>query len=140
MSENKCKVEFKEEGLEITGLCAKGFLNAFENLYDASKKAKAEISAYACVNPNDGMVKKIIIGKIGTSTSTSLPYGRVCPINHRQVSLHTHPTSGISKFSETDALTITDRMNNGVDDASCVVGEDETQCLVRALIRKNKMR
>jgi len=138
MPENNCKAEFREHGVEITGPCAKGFLSAFKDLYNMSKKVDAEISAYACVNPKDGSVSKVILGKIGTPNSTSLPRIRVCPTEHRQVSIHTHPTSGEAKFSETDALTITSRMNKGVDDASCVVGEDDAQCLVRTLMQKKK--
>lgn len=138
MSGDICKVEFREHGLEVTGPCAKGFLGVFNSLYGESKEKKAEISAYACVNPKDGSVNKIILGKIGTAVSTSLPHARVCPADHRQISIHTHPTSGIAEFSETDALTITDRMNKGVDDGSCVVGEDEAQCLMKALIDTKK--
>jgi len=136
MPKNNCKLEFREHGLEITGPCAKGFLGVFKDLYNMSKEVEAEISAYACVNPKDGSVNKVILGKIGTPTSTSLPLERVCAIDHRQVSIHTHPSSGIAKFSETDALTVTSRMNRGVDDGSCVVGKDETQCLVRTLMPK----
>jgi hypothetical protein len=80
-----------------------------------------------------------LLGKIGTPTSTSLPYGRVCSRDHRQVSIHTHPTSGVSKFSDIDAITITSRMNEDVDDASCVVGEDMTQCFVKALMPKREV-
>ena len=133
-SKRKCTVEFKEHGLEITGPCAAGFAGLFESIYKSSKDLEAEISAYACLEPKTGSVERAVLGKIGTSTSTSLPYERVCPTNQRQVSIHSHPTSGEAKFSKTDAMTITHRMNEEMDDASCVVGEEETQCLIKALI------
>lgn len=138
--EKTCRIEFKEHGLEITGPCAQGFSKSFRTLFKASKSMEREISAYMCVNPKTGDVDKVVLGKIGNPTSTSLPHDRICPENQRQVTVHTHPMSGTSKFSKTDAVTITDRMNEGVDDASCVVGEDETQCFLKALIsnkRKN---
>jgi len=133
---DKCVIEFKRHGLEIKGPCAQGFINAFAGIYQASKEVNAEISAYACVNPKSGSVEKTVLGKIGTPTSTSLPFERVCPIDQRQISIHTHPMSGIAKFSETDAITITERINKGVDDASCVIGENESLCLSRVLIQK----
>jgi len=138
MLDNKCKVEFTEHGLEVKGKCAEGLLNAFNVMYDASEEAGAEISGYACVNPKDGSVDKVILGEVGSLTRTSLPFERVCPTDQRQISIHTHPTSGIAKFSDPDALTISDRMNRGVDDGSCVVGDNETQCFLRALIPKGK--
>jgi len=136
--EETCKIEFKEYGLEITGPCAQGFFSLFEKIFEESKKIGKEISAYACVNPKTGAVEKIMIGKIGTPKSTSLPYKRVCSSNHRQVSIHTHPISGESKFSKADAITITSRMNKGFDDGSCVVGEDATQCFIKVLVPKRK--
>lgn len=138
MPPNKCKIEFKEHGLEISGGCAQGFLNAFDNIYRASSEVGREISAYACVNPKKGTVERVILGEVGSPTGTSLPFERVCPIDHRQVSIHSHPVSGEAKFSQIDALTITDRMNREVDDGSCVVGEDATQCLFRTLISKGR--
>ena len=132
--EESCRIEFKKHGLEIAGPCAQGFSESSEAMFKASKAIKREISAYMCVNPKTGAVEKVVLGKVGTSNSTSLPFGRICPTGQRQVSLHTHPTSGIPKFSETDAITITSRMNENVDDGSCVIGEDATQCFVKALI------
>lgn len=131
-----CRIEFKKHGLEIAGPCVQGFSELFGAIYEASKENKREISAYACVNPETGVVEKLALDNVGTSSSTSLQYGRICQMGHRQVSIHTHPTSGIPKFSETDAITITSRMNEDVDDASCVVGEDATQCFAKALMSR----
>jgi len=136
--EKTCRIEFKENGLEITGPCAQCFSKSFRTLFKASKSMEREISAYMCVNPKTGDVDKVVLGKVGTSTSTSLPHDRICPENQRQVTVHTHPMSSTSKFSKTDAVTITDRMNEGVDDASCIVGEDETQCFLKALISNKR--
>lgn len=132
--EESCRIEFKKHGLEIAGPCAQGFSESSEAMFKTSKAIKREISAYMCVNPKTGAVEKVVLGKVGTSNSTSLPFGRICPRDQRQISVHTHPSSGIPKFSETDAITITSRMNENVDDGSCVIGEDETQCFVKALI------
>jgi len=138
MGKNKCRVEFTERGLEISGSCAQGFSELFEAIFEASKAVKREISTYACVDPETGTIKKVVLGKVGTPSSTSLPYDRVCLDNERQVSLHTHPVSGEAKFSGRDAITITYRMNEGIDDGSCVVGEEATQCFLRTLIPKKK--
>ncbi|MDA4110914.1 MAG: hypothetical protein OK439_00125 [Thaumarchaeota archaeon] len=135
---NSCRVEFTVKGLEITGPCAKGFMESFEELYDASENIGREISAYACVDPGTGSVNKLILGKVGSATETTLPLGRVCPIKHRQISMHTHPTSGVAKFSNTDAITVAHRMNEGQDDASCVIGKEMTQCLIRSIIPRGK--
>jgi len=133
---NKCTVEFTKYTLEIKGPCAQGFAEMFEAIYEASKSVDAEISAYACVNPDTGSVDKMVLGSVGTPTKTSLPYERVCPKGQRQVSMHTHLVSGRPEFSETDAKTITFRMNEGTDDASCVVSDEATQCFLRSLIPK----
>lgn len=138
--EEPCRIEFKKHGLEIAGPCAQGFSESSEAIFKASRAVEREISAYMCVNTKTGTVEKVALGKVGTSNSTSLPYGRICPRNQRQVSVHTHPTSGIPKFSETDAITITSRMNENVDDGSCVIGEDVTQCFVKALAPRQKNR
>jgi len=138
--EETCRIEFKEHGLEIAGPCAQGFSESSEALFKASKAVEREISAYMCVNPKTGAVEKVVLGEVGTSNSTSLPHGRVCPTGQRQFSVHTHPTSGIPKFSETDAITITSRMNENVDDGSCVIGDDAAQCFVKALVPRQKNR
>jgi len=140
MVKNKCKVEFTKKGLEIKGPCARGFLNLSKTLFKASRTIGREISIYACVDPKAGAIKKVILGKIGTSTSTALPHGRVCSDDERQAVLHTHPVSGKPKFSDTDAVTITNRMNEGTDDLSCVVGEEATQCFLRTLTPKKNTR
>nr|MDO8080824.1 hypothetical protein [Candidatus Freyarchaeota archaeon] len=136
MIKDKCNIEFTDKGLEIKGPCAQDFFKLFEAISEASKEAGKEISAYACVNPKTGKIEKLVLGKVGTPTSTSFPHGRVCLKKERQISLHTHPVSGEAKFSNTDAITITSRMNDGMDDGSCVIGVDAIQCLLRALIPK----
>lgn len=133
-----CRIEFKKHGLEIAGPCAQGFSESFRTIFEESKKIGKEISAYMCVNPKTGAIEKVVLGEVGTPTSTFLPYGRICPRDQRQVSVHTHPMSGIPKFSETDAVTITSRMNEDIDDASCVIGEDATQCFVKALVPRKR--
>lgn len=133
---DRCTVEFTERALEIKGPCAQGFTEVFEDVYRASKSVGAEISVYACVNPGTGSIDKVVLGRVGTPTKTSLPYGRVCPEGQRQVSMHTHPISGRPEFSETDAKTIASRMNEGTDDVCCVIGDEATQCFLRSLIPK----
>lgn len=77
-----------------------------------------------------------MLGAIGDSNSTSLPHERVCSTNQRQLPFHTHPSSGQAKFSQVDAETVRKRINRGVDDGHCVVGEDEVQCLFRVIMPK----
>jgi hypothetical protein len=131
---DSCVIEITSNGLEIKGKCAQGLLDTTSLIYAQSKKLGKEISAYACIG-SEGM-EKVVLGTIGDSISTSLPYGRVCSTNQRQLPFHTHPTSGQAKFSRVDAETISDRANRGVDDGHCVVGENEIQCLFRVIMPK----
>ena len=114
------------------GPCAEQLARAFAQFFKESKGLHQEISAIACINDETGVVDKLIVDTIGEATSTQLKILRVCSTKHSQISLHTHQESGISKFSHSDALTITERLNEGVDDGSCVVGHEKTVCIVKA--------
>ena len=128
----KCKIEHKGSKWTFEGPCAHQLARGFERIFQASKNLRREISAIACIHNESGRVDKLEVDTIGNATSTLLRSARVCSVGHSQISLHTHPTSGIAKFSQPDALTVTDRLNEDVDDGSCVVGRGKTVCLVKA--------
>jgi|SRR4030042_5871882 len=129
-----CVIEFTGNGMEIKGKCAQGLTETINIIFEESKRLGKEISAYNCISSKG--LEKVVIGEIGNSTSTSLPFRRVCPHNQVQVPIHTHPSSGEAKFSTVDAQTMTERMNQGIDDDHCVAGEDETQCVFKVMIQK----
>jgi len=134
---DSCTIEITDHGLEIKGECAEGLLDTIGLIYEESKRLGREISACGCISSKG--LEKVVIGEVGNSTSTSLPFRRVCPRNQVQVPIHTHPISGEAKFSRVDAQTITDRMNRGIDDGHCVAGEDETQCIFKVMIPKEAL-
>jgi len=131
-----CRIQFTDHGLEIEGECAQGLIKTISVIYEESKRLGKEISACACVSSKG--LEKVVIGEVGDSTSTSLPFRRICRPDQVQVPIHTHPTSGEPKFSKTDAETVTQRMNMGIDDGHCVAGENETQCLFKVMVPKEK--
>lgn len=134
--DDKCRVEFAKRRLEVKGPCAQGLQETFDFMFEASRGTNAEISAFICVNPDTHLIDSVVLEKVGTPTQTSLAHERVCPVGDVQISMHTHPVSGEPKFSVTDAIAITSRMNEGIDNASCVVGSEATQCLFSSLIWK----
>ena len=128
----KCKIEHKGSKWTFEGPCADQLARGFERIFQASKSLRREISAVACIHNESGRVDKLEVDTIGDATSTRLRSTRVCSTGHSQISLHTHPISGTAKFSRSDALTVTDRLNEDVDDGSCVVGRGKAACLVKA--------
>lgn len=132
-----CRLDFTELGFKLSGDCAEGFESAFKTLYDISKSMGLELSAYLCTNGKTGKVEDVYMGAIGTPTSTTLPKVKPCRLDQIQIPVHTHPTSGSANFSNTDAVTIARRTNEGIDDGHCVVGDDATSCLLKVSIERN---
>jgi len=133
MSEQKgndsCRVSFTESGIDIEGPCAEQFVDIFADLNSYSRSIGRELSGYVCINSETGKIDRAGIYGIGTRKQSSLPKSRTCPCQQPQVSFHTHPTSGLAKLSEQDALTIANRMNMKVDEGHCVVGDGEVMCV-----------
>lgn len=131
LNKNKCRVEMTLNGPEIKGNCKRQLKKLQKGQFDMSKRLNAEISSQLCINKETGNIDKAVIDTKGNRTSTLLRNRRICPMSHIQLSMHTHPLSGIAKFSEPDALTSVDRMNKDIDEGHCIIGEKESSCLIK---------
>jgi hypothetical protein len=124
-----CRVSFTERGMDVEGPCAEQFMDIFADLSSYSRSLGLEVSGYVCINPETARIERAGIYGIGTPTQSSLSKTRTCPCQQPQVTFHTHPSSGLAKLSNQDAITLTNRMNMKVDEGHCIVGESEVVCL-----------
>jgi hypothetical protein len=124
-----CRVNFTESGIDVEGPCAEQFMDMFVKLSSHSRSLGLEVSGYACINPATGRVERAGVYTVGTARESTLPPTRTCPCQQPQVTFHTHPTSGLARFSDRDAVTVANRMNTRVDEGHCVVGDREVMCI-----------
>ena len=135
-----CHIEPTTEGMRIRGQCAEDFAMAFAEVFQTSATISREISGYVCVDPDTGKVDELGLYHVGTAKETQIPSLRSCSCDKTQVSFHTHPSSGISKFSSDDAGVGVSRINAGIEEGPCVIGLSDFLCLfgVKEAIKPSK--
>lgn len=132
-----CKTEFTGQGLEIKGDCAEGLLEVLMKTFGKSEEINSEMFGIMCINPKNGEAEKVVIGDVGKPRSVSTGGLKdFCEDNKTQLSYHTHPTSGKSKFSPQDGKVVVDRINKGYEEGHCVVGEKKPLCLLKTELEK----
>ncbi len=124
-----CRIEPTDIGWRIRGECANELADFFARIFEASEAVSREISGYVCIDPHTQRVSEVGVYDVGTATETQITPQRSCPCQESQISLHTHPLSGIAKFSHRDAAAVVTRLNEGTDDGHCVLGLDEFLCV-----------
>lgn len=125
---HKCTLSVRNGSITVEGTCADAIVKQQEVLQALSAALGREISFQQCINPSTGEVQKLVIDTVGQPTSTELSNQRICDLQQIQVSNHTHPMSGLAKFSETDMKTVGGRLNEGIDNCGCVVGATSSMC------------
>ena len=103
---------------------------AMVEVVNKSELEGKEFSGVICVDPNTDEVKSVKVLYIGTVNTSMLNFDRVCPNKYTQITFHTHPTQGggLPKFSKQDYYTIDNRLENNIDDASCVASPYGITC------------
>lgn len=95
---------------------------AMSSVVAQSELDEKEFSGVICLDRDTDEVKQIKVLYVGTVNRSMLNFGRVCKCDCRQITFHTHPTKGGGKpkFSKQDKVTINSRLNENIDDGSCV--------------------
>lgn len=139
MNGGECDISFTEKGIEIVGKCAEGLAEFLAETFKDSTKLGSEIFTCSCLDPETGNIERTVVRNIGDARSVQTGnINRVCPEESLQICYHTHPISGQAKFSSADGAVIADRFNKGYDDAHCVVGENEYDCIFRVTLNERE--